>query len=128
MSKAGIAENMFPELKGDNLPTVIESLCTVCEENGETRILLTKIPFFREIMVTSFYCDKCGNKNTQVQFAGKLPDYGVEIVFKALGKDDINREIIISDHAKIWIEELEIEMPKLKKPEITTLEGLLVGI
>ena len=57
-----------------------------------------------------------------------MPDYGLEILFKALSKADMNREIIISEHAKIWIEELDIEMPKLKKAEITTLEGLLVGV
>jgi C4-type Zn-finger protein len=39
----------------------------------------------------------------------------LEILFKALSKVDLNREIIISEHAKIWIEELDIEMPKLKK-------------
>lgn len=94
---------------------MIESYCSNCGENGETRLLLTKIPFFREIIVSSFFCDKCGFKNTEVQFAGKLPDYGLQILFKALSKVDLNREIILSEHAKIWIEELDIEMPKLKK-------------
>lgn len=77
---------MFVDLKEDNEATVIESVCTNCFENGETRILLTKIPFFREIIVTSFQCDKCGFRNNEVQFAGQLPDYGVEILFKALNK------------------------------------------
>lgn len=34
----------------------------------------------------------------------------------------------MSEHAKIWIEELDLEMPKLTKAEITTLEGLLRGV
>lgn len=51
----------------------------------------------------SFHCDSCGNKNTQIQFAGQLPDYGVEILFKAMNKADLNREIIISEHARIKI-------------------------
>lgn len=50
-----------------------------------------------------------------MQFAGKLPEYGIEILFKIINKADLNREIIISDYAKMWIEELDIEMPKLKK-------------
>lgn len=63
MQKKKIAETVFAELKGDNLPTVLESLCPNCQENGETRLLLTKIPFFKEIIVSSFYCDNCGYRN-----------------------------------------------------------------
>lgn len=64
MQKKKSVETLFPEIKGDSTPTVIESLCSNCEENGETRLLLTKIPFFREIIVSSFHCDKCGFRNT----------------------------------------------------------------
>jgi len=55
----------------------IESLCMNCEEQGVTKFMLTKIPFFKEIMISSFCCDHCGFKNTEVSFAGKLEDYGV---------------------------------------------------
>lgn len=65
---------------------------------------MTKIPFFREIIVTSFHCAECGFKNNEVQFAGELPDYGLEILFKAMQAEDLNREIIKSEHAKIWVE------------------------
>lgn len=30
---------------------------------------------FKELIVTSFYCEECGNKNSEVQFGGKLGDY-----------------------------------------------------
>jgi hypothetical protein len=53
----------------------IESMCINCEENvpppphisrsstniqGTTRLLLTKIPFFREVIIMSFSCPHCG--------------------------------------------------------------------
>ena len=50
----------------------IESMCINCEENvlllpqssidgqGITRLLLTKIPFFREVIIMSFSCPHCG--------------------------------------------------------------------
>jgi hypothetical protein len=50
----------------------IESMCINCEENvpypswsptniqGTTRLLLTKIPFFREVIIMSFSCPYCG--------------------------------------------------------------------
>lgn len=52
---------------------------------------MTKIPFFKEVVLASFYCEKCGYRNNEVQFAGKLPDYGVVILFRVLSKEDLNR-------------------------------------
>lgn len=44
---------------------------------GMTRLLLTKIPFFREIIVSSFSCEHCGWNNTEIQSAGRVQDQGV---------------------------------------------------
>ena len=38
----------------DTGPAEIESYCMNCEENGITRLLLTRIPFFREVVLMSF--------------------------------------------------------------------------
>ena len=38
----------------------IESLCVECHEQGMTRILLTYIPYFNEVIVVSFRCEHCG--------------------------------------------------------------------
>src|SRR5579859_6725304 len=60
--------------EGQKLVEEIESMCINCEENvspqptpdrtdskGTTRLLLTKIPFFREVVLMSFSCPHCGN-------------------------------------------------------------------
>ena len=39
---------------------VISSLCVACEERGETRLMLLKIPFFRDIILAAFTCEHCG--------------------------------------------------------------------
>lgn len=44
---------------------------------GVTRLLLTAIPFFREVIVSSFSCEHCGWSNTEVQSAGRIQDQGV---------------------------------------------------
>jgi len=41
-----------------------------CGKNGKTTLLLTKIPFFQEVVVVSFSCDECGFKNSELQPAG----------------------------------------------------------
>lgn len=39
---------------------------------GVTRLLLTSIPFFREVVVMSFRCEHCGENNTEIQSAGMI--------------------------------------------------------
>ena len=57
---------LFVDLQ-EGLPTEeIESLCMDCRKSGKTKFMYTKIPFFKEIILSSFYCDHCGNRNTEV--------------------------------------------------------------
>lgn len=117
-------EVIFAKLKADNEPIVVDSICTECEHNGRTTMLLTTIPFFKEVILISFCCDNCGNKNSEIQFGGKLAPEGVKIVFTGTNAKDLGRDIVKSEFAKITIPELEFEIPSNKKGEITTLEGL----
>lgn len=57
-----------PESAGD--PQVvdnIESLCMHCEEQGITRLFLTSIPYFKEVVLMSFECPHCGYRNSEIQ-------------------------------------------------------------
>lgn len=56
---------------------------------GKTRLLLTKIPAFKEIILVSFYCEECGFKNNEVQFGGTIADYGIKITMKIHESKDI---------------------------------------
>ena len=57
------AEPLVIDIKEDPQPITIESLCVHCGNNGETILLMTKIPFFKDLLVGSFRCDECGNRN-----------------------------------------------------------------
>lgn len=59
-----------------------------------------------------------------MQFAGRLPDLGVEILFRCLKAEDLDREIIRSENCTLYVEELDMELPT-KKAEITNMEALL---
>lgn len=67
----------------------IESLCMNCEEQvrdrvglgsgfaqcwvqGVTRLLLTTIPYFKEVIIMSFKCEHCGTSNNEIQSAGSI--------------------------------------------------------
>ena len=49
--------------------TVLKSLCMNCEEQGITRLLLTRIPFFRDVILMAFECPHCGFRSSEVQSA-----------------------------------------------------------
>jgi zinc finger protein len=53
-----------------------------CGESGTTRMILTKIPFFREVIVSSFECDSCGWTNNEVQFGGEIKERGCRFELK----------------------------------------------
>jgi zinc finger protein len=46
----------------------IESVCMNCGESGMTRLMIHKIPHFRELILASFRCEHCGENNNEVRF------------------------------------------------------------
>jgi zinc finger protein len=124
----------------------IESLCVQCEEDGITKFLMTDIPFFKcksimtlnylisnnililslEIIISSFACEHCGYKNSEVQFGGKIGDNGVEYTLNVVNPQQLNRQIVKSEQCSIRIPALELEIPaKTQKGTINTIEGFL---
>ncbi|XP_074072836.1 zinc finger protein ZPR1 isoform X1 [Macrotis lagotis] len=107
-------------------PTEIESLCMNCYGNGMTRLLLTKIPFFKEIIVSSFSCEHCGWSNTEIQSAGRIQEQGVRYTLSVRVPEDMNREVVKTDCATARIPELDFEIPAFsQKGALTTVEGLI---
>ncbi|CAL1714821.1 unnamed protein product [Somion occarium] len=93
--------------------TEIESLCMNCEQQGKTRLLLTSIPFFREVVVMSFHCEHCGFSNNEIQTAGTIRH--------------LNRQIVKSEKCTVIIPEWELTIPP-SRGQLTTVEGLIRDI
>lgn len=88
----GSAEEPRKEDDDDRAVQVIESLCMSCgqqvyflaislhgstlnvlvQSQGQTRMLLTSIPYFREVIIMSFRCEHCGTENNEIQSAGSI--------------------------------------------------------
>ncbi|XP_036450480.1 zinc finger protein ZPR1 [Colossoma macropomum] len=120
---------LFKEINAedeDAQPTEVESLCMNCYENGKTRLLLTRIPFFREIIISSFTCHHCHWTNTEIQSAGRIQEQGVSYTLRIKSKQDMNREVVKTDSATTRIPELDFEIPAFtQKGSLSTIEGLL---
>ncbi|ODQ77412.1 hypothetical protein BABINDRAFT_41810 [Babjeviella inositovora NRRL Y-12698] len=102
----------------------IESLCMYCHETGVTRMLLTSIPYFREVVIMSFECPHCNFKSTDIQPASEIQEKGSRYTLKIESRSDFNRQVIKSETANVRFPELDIEIPP-KRGQSTTVEGLL---
>jgi len=104
----------------------ISSFCVNCEDQGVTRLLLTKIPFFKDIIIMSFSCEKCGYRSNEVQTNTTLADYGITYDLQITTKRDLDRKLVKSEFAEISIPYCGIDIPPLtQKGKLSTIEGFL---
>ena len=122
-------EPVFPNLSGEETlsgPQEIESLCVSCYKEGVTKLLLTKIPHYKEIILMSFHCEHCGLTNNEIQSGGVMQEQGLRVTVNIATERDLSRQVVKSDYATVKIAELELEIPpKGQKGEISTVEGIL---
>ncbi|KAL4463403.1 hypothetical protein ABPG72_017124 [Tetrahymena utriculariae] len=122
-----MADQIYQNIDATQEPIVMESICVNCEENGETTMMLTRIPMFKEVILISFYCQNCGFKNTEVTFGGKINDYATKIDLKVVNFNDFKRDCVKSEHCTIRIPELDFEIPSTRKGSVNTIEGFLMN-
>jgi len=106
--------------------TEVESMCMSCGENGLTKFLMHKIPYFRELIIASFECEHCGERNNEVTFGGEIQIQGSIYELECTNAKDLDRQLIKSDSASVYFPSLDFEIPpKTQKGEISTIEGFL---
>uniref|UniRef100_UPI00358FE676 zinc finger protein ZPR1 n=1 Tax=Myxine glutinosa TaxID=7769 RepID=UPI00358FE676 len=118
----------FRDLDFDDTEQTVEmeSLCFACGQNGVTRLLITRVPFFKELLVSSFSCPHCSSSNTDVTSAGRIQEKGVCYTLVIQTHKDLNRELVKSDAASVRIPSEDFEIPSFsQKGTLTTVEGLL---
>lgn len=117
---------LYVDINPDSPVSEIESLCMNCHEKGVTRLLMTKIPFFKEIIVMAFDCPKCGYRSNEIETATALSDQGIILELTVSTMKDMNRRTIKSNFATIKVPCCGFEIPpKTQKGKLTTLEGFL---
>ncbi|KEY66958.1 hypothetical protein S7711_05078 [Stachybotrys chartarum IBT 7711] len=105
----------------------IESLCMSCGKNGITRLLLTTIPYFREVVIMSFSCEHCGTHNNEIQAAGTVQPKGTHYELRLTSIPDFSRQVIKADSATVKFIELDLEIPA-GRGQLTNVEGLLTTV
>ncbi|KAI8848165.1 ZPR1 zinc-finger domain-containing protein [Chytridium lagenaria] len=119
-------ERLFKDIDGDQEATVIESLCMNCEEQGITRLLLTVIPHFREVIIMHFECEHCGFSNNEIQSGSMIAEKALKIKCVIENKEDLNRQVVKSESASVKFEELDFEIPaETQRGVLSTVEGII---
>ena len=91
--------------------------------------MLTRIPFYRDLIISSFTCDNCGYQNNSTQSANKIQDLGVKIKLLVKTEADLNRELVKSDYASFKIPSIDFEIqPQTQKGMLTTIEGIINNV
>ncbi|KAF9351161.1 nucleolar zinc-finger protein [Mortierella sp. AD094] len=115
---------LFQDIDGDQQVTEIESLCMNCHENGMTRLLLTRVPHFREVVIMAFDCPHCGFRSNELQQANAIAMGGAIYTCKISTKADLNRQLVKTDTAVVKLPDIDFEIPA-QRGHLTTIEGLL---
>ncbi|GLB40584.1 putative zinc-finger protein zpr1 [Lyophyllum shimeji] len=109
----------------DRVVQEVESLCMNCREQGVTRLMLTSIPYFREVIVMSFRCEHCGTQNNEIQAASTIREEGTVYTARILDRSDLDRQIVRSPTCEVAIPELQLTLPPTQRGQLTTVEGLI---
>ncbi len=117
---------LYEDINPENAVTEVESLCMNCQKNGTTKILLTKIPFFQEVIIMNFECPHCYYTNKEVQPGQSLADSGILYELNITNSRDLSRKVVKSEFATIKFPDIDLEIPpQTQKGKLTTIEGFL---
>ncbi|KAK8797803.1 hypothetical protein WA171_005334 [Blastocystis sp. BT1] len=110
----------------ENGITYVDGLCMNCGQQGHNRLMMTRIPNFREIIIVAFECPHCGFKNNEVQSGATIQERGVRYQLTVSDKIDLNRQIIKGDNCTISIPEVQLDIPdNTQRGDLNTVEGVI---
>ncbi|KAJ1794627.1 nucleolar zinc-finger protein [Coemansia sp. RSA 2399] len=126
LPKLNAGNQLFEDLDADNISaTEIESLCMSCHSNGITKLLLTRIPHFKSIIIMAFECPHCGLKNSEVQSGEAVQEKGHRYEVRCSTKDDLSRQVVRNNTASVSFPEFDFTAPPSTNSILTTAEGLI---
>lgn len=87
---------------------------------------MTRIPYYKELVISSFDCPHCNYKNNQLDPAIEIKPQGVRMSLNIETKEDLDRYVITTDYTSVQVLDLNFEIPPLsQRSQVTTVEGIL---
>ncbi|OIV93319.1 hypothetical protein TanjilG_23091 [Lupinus angustifolius] len=127
-NSAEIADALFRYTAPEEVMT-FPSTCGACVTQCETRMFVTNIPYFQEVIVMASTCDSCGYRNSELKPGGRIPEKGKTITLHVKNVKDLSRDVIKSDTASVKVPEVDLELTSgTLGGAVTTVEGLITKI
>jgi len=127
-----VEEEEEEALTGDKLNDEVLSFPTNCHEcnaPAETKMKMTNIPYFKEVVIMATVCEVCGAKTNEVKAGGGIEAKGKKISLNVTDPTDMSRDVLKSETCSILIPDLEFEMGgHALGGRFTTIEGLMDNI
>jgi len=79
----------------------IPTQCHLCGRNCTTKMKLTKIPHFKEVVIMATDCDHCGSRTNEVKSGGGIEPKGRRISLKVTSVDDLCRDVLKASEVKL---------------------------
>ncbi|THG15363.1 hypothetical protein TEA_009456 [Camellia sinensis var. sinensis] len=101
------------------------STCGTCAAKCETRMFVTNIPYFREVIVMASSCDACGYRNSELKPGGRIPEKGKKITVLVKNINDLSRDVIKSETTSVEVPQLYLVLTSgTLGGVVTTVEDL----
>lgn len=103
--------------------------CPGCTKPARMLVQMVNIPHFKQVIVSTTFCDVCGYKANDVKTGGEVPDRGKKIWLHVKDAKDLGRDILKSETCLLKIPECRVEVtPGTMGGRFTTVEGLVTQI
>lgn len=56
--------------------------------------MIHKIPYFRELVISSFECNDCNETNNEISFGGEIQLQGIAYELLVSSQQDLDRQIV----------------------------------
>lgn len=100
--------------------------CSECQAPCETRMKLTQVPHFKEVVIMATTCERCGHRTNEVKSGSGIEPQGVRLELRVREAADLTRDVLKSETCMVRVPELELEAGAgLLAGRFTTVEGLL---
>jgi zinc finger protein len=84
------------------------------------------IPYFKEVVIMSFYCEECGYRNNEIKTGGEISAQGKRTCLLVKKKIDLSRDLLKSETASLFVPEIDLSLgPGTLGGRFTTIEGIL---
>merc|ERR1712168_1550135 len=121
-------ESQSEEVKKDEVLT-FPTNCDQCQSPAETRMKMTSIPHFKEVVIMATTCDVCGARTNEVKVGGGISEKGRRISLRVTDPSDLTRDVLKSETCTLKIPDLDFEAQLVSNGgKFTTVEGLLEAV